>query len=110
VTAKMPRRATTLGRRAYSGDAADGPAFRGVHVRMAARTRGPRGGGASGCGGLGRACLGPCAASGGVGADAGALLVAYGDARARDVAARRRSACFCFAGTVLEIELLQFFV
>jgi hypothetical protein len=33
-----------------------------------------------------------------------------GGARARDVAARRRYAGFCFAGTVLEIAKLKIFV
>jgi hypothetical protein len=54
VTAKMPRRATRLGRRTYGGDATDGPAVRGVRARTAARTGGPRAGGASGCERLGK--------------------------------------------------------
>jgi hypothetical protein len=54
VTAKIPRRAAELGRRAYDSDAADGPVVRGVRVRTAARTRGPRAGGASECERLGQ--------------------------------------------------------
>jgi hypothetical protein len=49
-----PGHATGLGRHAYYGDTADRPAVRGVRARTAARTRGPRGGGASGCGRLGQ--------------------------------------------------------
>jgi hypothetical protein len=93
VTAKMPRRATAFGRRAYGVDAADGPAVRGVRTRTAARTRGASGGGASGRGTSGRASLGRRAAG-----DGGVL-----SARRRGV---RRSARFCFAGAVFEIAKL----
>jgi hypothetical protein len=82
-------RATALGGRAYGGaDAGE-----------------PWDGARRGAGITGWRCLGPCAASGGAGADAGA-----GGARG---ARRRGVACsgpICFTGTVFEIQLLQNFV
>jgi hypothetical protein len=87
-----------LGAHAYGGDVADGPPVRGARARTAARTRCASGGGASGRG-----------TSGGAGANAEARPVTRG-AGARNVAAARRSARFCFAGAEFEMNLLKIFV
>jgi hypothetical protein len=94
-----------LGHHVYGGDAADGPPVRGVCARTAALRRGlgtPRAGRRVGARvGLGRARLGPGAASGGVGADAG-----DGGARGARRRRARRSGQKRFTGAVFEMEML----
>jgi hypothetical protein len=97
MTEKIPRRATALGRRAYGGDAADGPAVRGARARTAARTRGLGQRVRQGAGGSGSVRLGWRSASGGAGADAGA----------RPATPRRLGALPGFV--LLELCLNQFF-
>jgi hypothetical protein len=108
----MPAVLRRLGARAHGGDIADGPPVRGARSRTAALRRGlgaPRAGRRVGARvGLGRARLGPGAASGGVGVDAGdggAWTVTGGVRGARRRGARR-SGSKPFTSADFEIEKL----
>jgi hypothetical protein len=106
----------SLDGRAYGGDTAVGPAVRGALARTVGTRQRTASRGAPGPRGrahLGKGRLGRRASSGTWGADAEVRPAPAGDAqrtRARDVAARWRSARFQFAGALFELIFLQIFV